>query len=230
MFSGAVEAAPEDAVAGDELEPYRELFAAFARGRRAPETITVVGNAPLPQDPDRARLIDDSDLVLRMTTFALDEFGGPPCYGRRTNVVVVHRGVLASPHTFADYKSRLYLLAEPGRMHWEPEWLPPWWPEDLGFLPIPNRPVVRPLGLLLGLDPERAVWATTGTLAVYLCVRLFPAAKIRIAGFSIVDNPEQTRFEHAWGGDVEVTVDHKLRAESALLRSWHDEGRIEILR
>ncbi|GAA5163404.1 MULTISPECIES: hypothetical protein [Amycolatopsis] len=229
MFSEAVEAERDDAVADDELDVHRELFTAYARGQRPPETITVVGNAPMRPDPARARLIDDSDLVLRLTTFALDEHGEAPCYGRKTDVVVVHRGVLASPHTFADYTSRLYLLAEPGRMHWEPEWLPDWWPPDLGFLPIPNRPVVRPLGRLLGLDPAQPVWATTGTLAVYLCARLFPEAKIRMAGFSIVDDPEQTRFAHAWGADVEVTVDHRLRAESALLRSWRDEGRVEVL-
>jgi hypothetical protein len=222
------EAAPEQADESRQLDVLRDLLVSYARGQRV-ETLTVVGNAPLPPSADRAALIDKSDLVLRMTTFALDEPGGEPAYGRKTDVVVIHRGVLPSPHTFADYKSRLYLLAEPGRLHWEPEIIPGWWPEDLGFLPIPNRPFVRPLGRLLGLDPEQAIWATTGTLVVYLAVRLFPEARIRITGFSIVDRPEQTTFAHAWGEAVAVTGDHRLHAESALLRSWHDNGEIELI-
>ncbi|MBB2933419.1 hypothetical protein FHX82_000439 [Amycolatopsis bartoniae] len=222
------EAAPEQAGAPGQLDVFRDLLVAYARGQRV-ETVTVVGNAPLPPSAQRAELIDDSDLVLRMTTFALDEPGAEPAYGRKTDVVVLHRGVLVSPHTFADYKSRLYLLAEPGRLHWETEIIPDWWPDDMGFVPIPNRLFVQPLGRLLGLDPEQAIWATTGTLVVYLAVRLFPAAKIRITGFSILDRPEQTTFAHAWGEDVNVTGDHRLHAESALLRSWSDTGEIELI-
>jgi hypothetical protein len=222
------EAAPEQADASQQLDVLRDLLTSYARGQRV-ESLTVVGNAPLTPSAGRADLIDDSDLVVRMTTFALDEPGGEPAYGRRTDVVVLHRGVLVSPHTFADYKSRLYLLAEPGRLHWEPEILPDWWPEDLGLVPIPNRPFVRPLGRLLGLDPAQAIWATTGTLVVYLAVRLFPGAKIRITGFSILDKPEQTTFAHAWGEDVNVTGDHRLHAESALLRSWCASGEIELI-
>jgi hypothetical protein len=222
------EAAMEEAGARAQLDMLRNLIASYARGQRV-DTMTVMGNAPLPPDAGRAALIDESDLVVRITTFALDEPGREPAYGRKTDVVVIHRGVLVSPHTFADYTSRLYLLAEPGRLHWEPETLPDWWPEDLGLVPIPNRPFVRPLGLLLGLDPATARWATTGTLVAYLCVRLFPAARIRLTGFSIIDEPDQTTFAHAWGDDVNVTADHRLRAESALLRSWRDNGRIELI-
>ncbi|TNC27495.1 hypothetical protein FG385_10340 [Amycolatopsis alkalitolerans] len=204
------------------------MVTSYARGQRV-ETLTVVGNAPLPPNSERAALIDGSDLVLRMTTFALDEPGAEPAYGRKTDVVVLHRGVLPSPNTFADYKSRLYLLAEPGRLHWEPEIIPDWWPTDLGFVPIPNRQFVRPLGRLLEFDPEQAIWGTTGTLAVYLAGRLFPEATKRITGFSILDRPEQTTFAHAWGEDVNVTGDHRLHAESALLRSWRDNGEIELI-
>jgi hypothetical protein len=221
-------AATGEAGARAQSDMLRDLFASYARGQRV-GSLTVMGNAPLPPDASRAALIDDSDLVVRMTTFALDEPGREPAYGRKTDVVVIHRGVLASPHTFADYTSRLYLLAEPGRLHWEPEVLPDWWPEDLGLVPIPNRPFVRPLGRLLGLDPAQAVWATTGTLVAYLFVRLFPAATIRLAGFSIIEEPEQTTFAHAWGDDVTVTADHRLHAESTLLRSWRDNGRIELI-
>lgn len=224
-----VEAVPEQTDAGAQLDVFRDLLLAYGRGQRA-DTVTVVGNAPMPPSAERAELIDGSDLVLRMTTFALDEPGAEPAYGRKTDVVVLHRGVLVSPHTFADYTSRLYLLAEPGRLHWEPEVIPDWWPDDLGFVPIPNRPFVKQLGLLLGLDPAEASWATTGTLVAYLAVRLFPEAKIRLTGYSIIDDPDQTTFAHAWGERVNVTGDHKLRAESALLKSWSDEGRIELVR
>ncbi|UQS21988.1 MULTISPECIES: hypothetical protein [Amycolatopsis] len=222
------ETVSETAAVGTERDTLRDLLTAYGRGGRV-ETLTVVGNAPMPPSRERAASIDDSDLVVRMTTFALDEPGGEPGYGRRTDVVVLHRGVVASPHTFADYTSRLYLLAEPGRMHWEPANIPDWWPADLGFVPIPNRPYVVPLSRALGLDTASATWATTGTLTAYLAVTLFPAAKIRLAGFSIVDEPEQTSFAHAWGEDVKVTGDHRLHAESALLRSWRDAGRIEVV-
>lgn len=222
------------AVAGCEqaVEPrlavLRDLLSAYARDQRV-ESLAVVGNAPLPASAARAELIDGSDLVVRMTTFAVDEPGAQPAYGRRTDVVVLHRGVLASTHTFADYPSRLYLLAEPGRLHWEPEVVPDWWPADLGFVPIPNRLFVRPLGELLGLDERNAVWATTGTLVVYFAKRLFPRAAIRVTGFSIVDEPEQKTFAHAWGDAVGVTGDHRLHAESALLRAWRDSGEIELI-
>lgn len=221
------EAVPEQA-AGPQLDVLRDLLTAYARDQHA-GTITVVGNAPLTPSAARAELIDGSDLVVRMTTFALDEPGAEPAYGRRTDVVVLHRGVLASPYTFADYTSRLYLLAEPGRLHWEPEVVPDWWPADLGFVPIPNRPFVRRLGRLLGLAEEKAVWATTGTLVVYLVRQLFGEATVRATGFSIVDEPEQQRFAHAWGEAVDVTGDHRLHAESALLRSWRDAGEIELI-
>lgn len=213
---------------GDTGRMLQELLQSYARGQRV-GTIAVVGNAPMAPDAGRAALIDGSDLVFRMTTFALDEPDDEPTYGRRTDVVVVHRGVIVSPYTFADYTSRLYLLAEPGRMFWEPETLPDWWPVDLGFVPISNRRFVLPLSRLLGLSADEHVWATTGTLVTYLCRELFPDALVRLAGVSIVDQPDQTDFEHAWGAKVGVTEEHRLHAESQLLRTWRDSGRIEML-
>ncbi|MFE3177619.1 hypothetical protein ACFXPA_00150 [Amycolatopsis sp. NPDC059090] len=209
--------------------PIRDLLSAYARNPGRVESITVVGNAPMAPDARRAELIDSSDLVFRMTTFALDEPDAPPAYGTRADVVVVHRGLTASPYTFADYPSRMYLLAEPGRLFWEPETLPDWWPSDLGFVPISNRRFVVPLVRLLGLDPGQPVWATTGTLVVYLCRELFPEATVKLTGVSILDNPDQTMFEHAWGDRVGITAEHRLHAESALLKSWSETGRIEIL-
>jgi hypothetical protein len=213
---------------GDTGCMIRQLLLAYARGQRV-ETIAVVGNAPMAPDAGRAALVDGSDLVFRMTTFAVDEPDDEPTYGRRTDVVVIHRGVVVSPYTFADYTSRLYLLAEPGRLFWEPETLPDWWPADLGFVPISNRSFVLPLSRLLGLSADEHVWATTGTLVTYLCRELFPDALVRLTGVSIVERPDQTDFEHAWGSKVGVTAEHRLHAEARLLSTWRDSGRIEIL-
>jgi hypothetical protein len=223
------EAAGEDADPGVDLRP---LVAAYAR-HDPPRSIAVVGNAPLRPDAERAAAIDTADLVLRMTTFAVDDANAEPAaeptFGTRTDVVVLHRGTIASPYTFADYTSRLYLHIEPGRMHWEPDFRPYWWPVDLGQVHIPNYQFSLPLVHLLGLDPAQPTWATTGTTSVYLVHRLFPDAEIRIAGFSLLHDPEQVMFEHAWGTPVHVTPEHRLRAESALLHSWAAQGRITIL-
>ncbi|WP_214370404.1 hypothetical protein [Pseudonocardia sp. H11422] len=205
------------------------LITPYAR-HDPPRTITVVGNAPMPGSAARAALIDDSDLVVRMTSFAVDAPGGPPRLGRRTDVVMLHRGVIAGPGTFADHTSRLYLLVEPGREHWEREERPDWWPPSAGAVPVSNQEFTRPLNDLLGLDGADVVWATTGTLTTYLVSELFPDAATRLTGVSIVDAPEQTRFAHDWGEDVTVTPEHRLHAESALLKAWHTQGRIELVR
>ncbi|HWE91380.1 MAG TPA: hypothetical protein VG317_18110 [Pseudonocardiaceae bacterium] len=233
MTELTVESLPESASAGQGID-LGPLLAAYAR-HDPPRSIAVVGNAPLRPNAERAAAIDSADLVLRMTTFALDEPADPtaddtePTFGNRTDVVVLHRGTIASPYTFADYTSRLYLHIEPGRMHWEPDFRPYWWPEDLGQVHIPNYQFSLPLVHLLGLDPIEANWATTGTTSVYLVSQLFPDAEIRLAGFSLLHDPEQVMFEHAWGTPVHVTPEHRLRAESALLHSWAAQGRITIL-
>src|SRR5205807_8805530 len=95
------------------------LLSAYARND-PPGSIAVVGNAPVSPDAGRAAAIDGADLVIRMTSFGLDAPDGPPALGRRTDVVALHRGVIASPHTFADHTARLYLMVEPGRLYWEP--------------------------------------------------------------------------------------------------------------
>jgi len=159
----------------------------------------------------------------------VDTPGGPPTLGRRCDVVALHRGVLASPHTFTDYTSRLYLLVEPGRLHWEPELIPGWWPADLGFVPVPNREYALPLIDLLGLDPGQPVWPTTGTLITYVMLRLFPGCDVILTGMSIMDDADQVEFRHAWGPPVPVTAEHQLAAEAVQLRAWHAEGRITLL-
>ena len=208
------------------------MLAALIRARAGgaePARIAVVGNAPLPASAERAALIDGCDLVVRMTTFALDS--AEPAVGRRTDVVVVHRGLQAGPGTFAAHRSRLYLLAEPGRDHWEPEPVPPWWPRDLELIPLGNREFTDPLRALLGYRRNAVAWPTTGTLAVHVVHRLFPHARILLTGTSLLDAPRGPRsaLGHHWGPAVTVTPEHRLEREAALLAGWRDEGRIEVL-
>jgi hypothetical protein len=215
-------------VAPETTDGLRDLLVSYAR-HGTPMSIAVVGNAPMAPDAARAAAIDDADLVVRMTSFAVDTPGRPPSLGRRCDVVALHRGVLASPYTFADYQSRLYLLVEPGRLHWESETLPRWWPADLGFVPVPNRRYTVPMVRLLGFDATQEVWPTTGTLATYVMTELFPTATVLLTGMSIVDEPDQVTFRHAWGAPVKVTPEHRLSAEAELLRRWHASGRIHLL-
>lgn len=194
-------------------------------------TAVIVGNAPLEPCPARAAAIEGADLVVRMTSFALDRQGDPPTYGRSVDVVLLHRGTKASPWLFEHYRRRLYLLAEPGRLHWEPEQFPDWWPSDMGYLPVSNRDWTIPLCRLAGIDVHRdAAWPTTGTLGIYLISELFRDAEVSITGFSIVDDAEQTEFAHSWGAPVDVTTEHRLHRERALLRGWIEEQRIRALR
>jgi hypothetical protein len=206
----------------------RALLESYARSA-PPRSIAIVGNAPLPPDEDRAATIDSADLVLRMTTFGLDVPGGPPTVGRRCDVVALHRGITPSPFTFADYTSRLYLLFEQGRPFGERQPLRTWWPADLGVVPVSNYEFTRPLNDLLGLDSDERVWATAGTLASFMCTELFPAATTYLTGVSLIDEPGQTTFEHHWGNAVRVTPEHRLHAESALLKQWIADGRIRFL-
>lgn len=206
----------------------RGLLLGYARNDPL-RSVAIVGNAPLPPDADRAAAIDAADLVLRMTTLALDRPGEPAAVGRRCDVVVLHRGVIASPYTFADYTSRLYLLFEQGRPFGEGQELRPWWPADLGIVPVSNWAFTRPLNELLGLDSDERVWATAGTLAAYLMTELFPDAVTYLTGVSLIDNPGLTEFEHHWGQPVRITPEHRLDAESLLLKQWIAEGRIQFL-
>ncbi|MEN3267982.1 MAG: hypothetical protein V7646_4876 [Pseudonocardia sp.] len=203
------------------------LLCTYARSV-PPRTVTVVGNGPLSDSAERAATIDDSDLVVRMTTFALDTRHGPARRGRRADIVVLHRAVVPGPGTFADHSSRLYLLVEPGRLYWEREDRPDWWP--VHPVSVPNAEFTVPLKALMGLAQEDASWPTTGTLVTYMMTELFPDAVTRLAGTTIVEQSEQTSFTHDWGPAVKVTGEHRLVVESALLRSWVEQGRIELLR
>lgn len=207
-----------------------DLLAAYA-DRSDPQSVAVVGNQPLPPDPARAKAVDDCDLVIRVNGFIVDDPDGPETTGRKVHAVVFNRALRATPHVFRDYRRRLYLLVEPGRLHWEPEAVPGWWPADLGPLPVSNRDVVLPLSDELGL-PSRTepTWSTTGTLAAWIARTSFPDAQLVLTGFSFIDNPEQTAWEHAAGDSCIVGPEHQIAAEGRLLDSWTKTGNTVLLR
>lgn len=224
---GAGTAVDSDAA---RLTTLRALCDSYARTHPV-HSVAVVGNAPLEPSDERADLIDSCDLVVRVNGFALDTPGQPRALGRRTHVVAFTRGVRATPWLFRDYRDRLYLLVEPARMHWEPEVIPDWWPPDLGFLPVPNREISVPLSDALGIDlATEPHWATTGTIAAWVARALYPDAQVHLTGYSFLDQPEQTSWEHAYGEPCAISAEHLLDRESALLRGWADTGAVTVHR
>lgn len=212
----------------DQAVLLRALLAARS-GTADPSRITVVGNAPLEPSAERAARIDASDLVIRMTTFALDT--DVPRLGIRTDAVVLHRAARPGPGTFAQYETRVYLLAEPGRDFWEPEPQPAWWPRDLGIVPISNRDFTDGLRAEMGIRRRTVAWPTTGTLAVHLAHRLFPHASVLLTGSSLRDGPASAGgFDHQWGDRVTLTPEHRLDLEGVALRRWIADGWLEVAR
>lgn len=215
-----------------QAEILRRLLLPRAGGR-LPGTVAVVGNAPLPESAERAKRIDAADLVVRMTTFALDR--STPTVGTRTDAVVVHRALRPGPDTFRDHDRRLYLLAEPGRAFWEEEALPVWWPADLELVPISNREFTSRTRAAMGLGRVGVSWPTTGTLTVHLMHRLFPNARILLAGSSLsavggADAPQRLRqLDHHWGDAVTLTPEHRLDRERLALGRWQRAGWLEPL-
>jgi hypothetical protein len=192
-------------------------------------TVAVVGNQPLGPDPARAAVIDGCDLVVRVNGFRLD--GEHESVGNRCDVVIFNRGLRATPWFFDGYRDRLYLLIEPGRLHWEPEALPGWWPVDLGFVTVPNRDVVVPLSERMGYDPVGdGLWPTTGAMAIAMADLLFPLAELHVAGFSFLDEPDQTAWDHAYGESCIVGPEHRLSNESRWLNDLVRSGRAHFHR
>lgn len=213
-----------------DLVPLRGLVEAYAH-RNPVRSLAVVGNAPLPESATRAAAVDACDVVIRVNSFVADRPGAGGCQGSRTDVVVWNRITRATPFLFENYPRRLYLLVEPMRMHGFEEVWPVSWPEDLGFVAVPNRAIARPLNELLVAEwREERVAPTTGTTAAFLALNLFPEAELVLTGFSFLDDPHQTRWEHQWGDSCPVGREHRIDAEAALVQGWIDQGRARFLR
>jgi hypothetical protein len=206
----------------------RDLAVGYARDPRV-RTVAVVGNKPLDRDPERAASIDACDLVVRVNGFRLDDTAEQATYGRRADVVFFNRALRATPWFFSGYQDRLHLMVEPGRLHWEPDLVPSWWPADLGQVHVDNDDLTIPLSEDLGLDSRaEGLWSTTGTMAAWWARTTFPDADLHLAGYSFVDDPHQTRWAHASGDDCIVGPEHRIALESQLMRRWVDEGRATI--
>lgn len=210
----------------------RSLAVAYSRSSSLPvSSVAVVGNAPLLPSDARADAIDGADLVIRVNSFVLDSPGRPRCQGARADVVLFNRLLRATPWFFAGYQQRLYLLVEPMRMHGNRELWPTSWPADLGLVPVPNRDVTAPLCELLGVPwREERLAPTTGTMAAYLAVTLFPGAQVIFTGFSFLDDPDQKQWRHQWGDACAVGREHRIRDEAELIRSWVEDARVHFLR
>jgi hypothetical protein len=216
-----------------ELSPglvaLRQLAVAYAV-RQPVRSVAVVGNAPMVPDEARAATIDGADLVIRVNSFVLDRPGEAPCQGSRADIVVLNRITRATCFLFDRYPERLYLLVEPMRMYGNREMWPASWPADLGLVPVPNREVVQPLNERLGYSwREERLAPTTGLTAAWLATLLFARADLLLTGFSMLDDPAQTSWQHQWGDSCSVGREHRLDREADLLRSWRDSGRVRLL-
>ncbi len=224
----AITLLPVTTVAGRRRDDLRELARTFAADPRV-RTVAVVGNAPMTPDPDRVAAVDGADLVVRVNGFRLDVSPAEATYGRRAHVVVFNRALRATPWFFAGYQDRLHLMVEPGRLHWEPDVVPTWWPADLGHVHVDNDDLTIPLSEELGLDSRsEGLWSTTGTMAAWWARTTFPDAHLHLAGFSFVDDPTQTHWAHASGDDCVVGPEHRIALESQLLRRWAATGTTTI--
>jgi hypothetical protein len=202
----------------------RQLALAYARTVPV-RSVAVVGNKPLEPSAERAAAVDACDLVIRVNGFRLDDGSVPAAYGTRADVIFFNRALRATPWFFAGYRDRLYLLVEPGRLTWEPDLIPTWWPQDLGQIHLDNEDLTLPLSQELGLDSMTdGLWATTGTMAAWWARATFPDAQVHLAGYSFIDDPTQTRWAHASGDDCIVGPEHRIAAESELMRRWLDQG------
>lgn len=218
-----VDVAPGQGVLRSLLDVYAE--------HPDPRRIAVVGNQPLEPNEERAKAIDDADLVIRVNGFKIDDPGDPPAVGSKCHVVVFNRALRATKWVFENYRQRLYLMVEPGRLHWEPDLLPGWWPPDLGLVPVSNREVTLPLSDALGLPTgEQATWSTTGTMAAWIARTSYPDAELILTGFSFVDDPNQTSWMHAAGDSCVVGPEHQIAAEARLIESWLQTSRTTLLR
>jgi hypothetical protein len=61
---------------------------------------------------------------------------------------------------------------------------------------------------------------------LWIATRLFPEAEFDAAGFSFVDDAEQTAWNHAYGDPSAVGAEHRISLEALLVRRWIDAGLI----
>lgn len=218
------------ATIAEGLAYLRDLMTTYAK--RAPVTsVAVLGNAPLDPSDERADAMDGADLVIRVNGFVLDLPGEPRAQGRRADVVLWNRITKPTRFTFDRYRERLYLLAEPMRAHGRREVWPMSWPEDLGFVPLPNGEVLSRIGEELEIPwLEEKLAPTTGFTAAWLMYSLFPEADLHLAGFSFVDAPDQTAWAYQAGGSSPVGPEHRINAEARLMRTWLKEDRVVLWR
>lgn len=222
-------AASPDLAEATPLDQMRALMRAYARNAGV-QRIAVLGNAPMEPSDARADDIDAADLVIRVNSFVLDEPGQPRAQGKDVNVVVCVRTTRPTPWFFDRYRERLYLISDSIVLHTEPRPWPESWPEDLGFMSLPNEEIIVPLCESMDWPwREKALLLTTGTIAVATALAAFPDADVAVAGYSFIDNPRQTEWEHQWGDACPVIPRHWLDIESQLFHRWLDEGRIRRL-
>lgn len=206
----------------------RDLCRSYSDASRI-ESVAVVGNAPLEPSEERAAEIDGADLVIRVNGFRTDS-GGAPTVGERTHVVFLQRRTHATAWLWAGYRNRLYVAVQADRMYWPDYRAPAWWPQDLGFVSFDNDLVeeaTRALGEDVG--PDQILIPTTGTLAVWAAVTLFPEAEVRLTGFSMLDDPNPTSWQHAAGKPTVMGWMHDLRKEKRLIEQWIADGRARVL-
>ena len=226
-------APPERPGAG--LGLVRDLLRVHA-ARSDVRRMVVVGNAPLEPDPERVAAIDSADLVLRCNSFMLDRPGDPPTQGSAVHGVCFSRGLLATDFSWQRYRDLAYLVTEPSRIYaqanlarYVKDW-PAWWPEDLGFVAVPNHAFTVPLLEALEVPwRDEVVVPTTGLMAVHIAMSCFPDAELWITGFSMIDNPHQTEWKHHAGDVSPIGGAHLIEPESRLFRRWIDEGRVRQL-
>lgn len=219
----------------DQWEQVRTLLAAYA-DHDPVRRVAVVGNAPLRPDAGRAAEIDAADLVIRANAMVLDEPGDPPTVGSRCHVVLLSRRTRLTPWALRDYRDRVYLVPQAGFVEYQPGdevgllLETPFWPADLGAMPLPNAVVKA--RTVLAIDPEAApgdIIPTTGTMGVFLAHEMFPGAEVVVAGFSFLDDAAQTHWDHHSGGRVRLNTRHHLDLEARLLHSWIDDGSVRRL-
>ncbi len=208
----------------------RDYMSAYA-ARRPVRSVAVIGNAPLLPDAARATAIDGADLVIRANAMVLDGPAAPPCVGTACHVVILSRSTQLTAWALKDYRTRAYLVPQAGFVQYPLEdrvmllLETPFWPEDLGAIPLPNGVVKARTAR--ALDPTQrpgSLIPTTGLTAMFMAHEMFPDADLVVTGFSFLDDTGQTHWSHHSGGHTKVNWQHRLDLEAALLRSWIDDG------